>query len=124
MLGNMMYIKNCSTSREALGISQALHQKILAKTSMVSNFKLYRAIEIFTDVNKDLKFTTAPQALIEMAIVKAADVSTSFDAANMQSRIKELEAFKRERRRRLVRDDKIGFEHQRHCNHDALPHSS
>lgn len=95
MMNNIMFAKNTMDAVKVLGLPIDLFNKVNDASVGVSNYKLYRACEIFTEVQNTLKYSTLSRVVIEVAIAKACDVSSSIDTSSVLARIKDLEGFKR-----------------------------
>lgn len=95
MMNNILFAKNCRDAMKILGLPLELYKRIDDASNGVSNYKLYRASEIFAEVQNTLRYSTLSRVVMEVAIAKACDVSTSIDTTSVLARIKDLEAFKR-----------------------------
>ena len=95
MFKNVLYAKNCMDAKNILGLPTELYSKIKDISISCTNTRIYNAIEIFTNVQNSLKFTTLGRVILEMSIAKACDISTDITIDGVQKRLKDLEAFKR-----------------------------
>ena len=95
MMNNILYVKNCQDAREILALPQELYEKIRETTMAAENHKLYRAAEIFAEIQTTLRFSSLPKIVLETAVAKACDVSSSVDEISILRRLADLEAFRR-----------------------------
>lgn len=95
MLNNIMYAKNCKEANNSLLLPQNLFDSIQKASIGITNYKIYRASEIFTEVQNTLRHSTLPKIVLEIAVAKACDVSTSINTDGIINRVKDLEAFRR-----------------------------
>ena len=95
MMNNILYAKNCQDAREILALPAELYEKIKETTLAADNSKLYRAAEIFAGIQTALRFSSLPKIVLETAVAKACDVSSSIDEVTVLRRIADLEAFRR-----------------------------
>ena len=95
MLNNILYVKNCNDAKDSLALPADIYLKMKEASLSADNSKLYRAAEIFALLDNSLRYSSQPKVVLETAVAKACDVSTSIDEITLLRRVADLEAFKR-----------------------------
>ncbi len=95
MLNNFLFAKNCQDAKNLLGLPLELFQKIKDAAAPATNYRITRATEIMAEVQNTLRYSTLSKVVLETAIAKACDMSSSIDTNSVIKRVLELEAFKR-----------------------------
>lgn len=95
MMNNILYSKNCQDAKDILSLPSELFMKIKDTATSADNSKLYRAAEIFASLQNQLRYSSVPKIVLETAVAKACDVSSSVDDVAILKRVADLEAFKR-----------------------------
>ncbi len=95
MMNNILYTKNCQDAVKILSLPTELFMKIKETAASANNSKLYRAAEIFASLQNQLRYSSVPKIVLETAVAKACDVSSSIDDLAILKRVADLEAFKR-----------------------------
>ena len=88
---SLLVAKTCADAEEILALPQekmTAYKKIADSTSEA---RLIRIMEIFSDAENALRYTTHPRVVFETAAVKAARPECDYDIGALLSRIKELE---------------------------------
>ncbi|MEG1536040.1 MAG: DNA polymerase III subunit gamma/tau [Clostridia bacterium] len=93
---NIMYAKNCQNANKILCLPNDIYNKIAYLAKLANNDKLLRCTEIFVNLEASLRYTSSPKVIIEMAIVKACNVTVGLDTDSVILRLKEMEARVRE----------------------------
>ncbi|MBQ9782152.1 MAG: DNA polymerase III subunit gamma/tau, partial [Clostridia bacterium] len=88
---DLLVVKTCDNSNSILGLPEskfALYEGIAAT---VSEERLLRILEIFSDAENSLKYTNHPRVIFEAAAIKAARPDADYNIEALMSRIKALE---------------------------------
>lgn len=85
---NLIYIKNCPNSAELLKLPADIYAKLEKIAEVAENSQLLFIIDLFNNINTELRYSTQPRILIEAAIVRACTENTE---SELLSRIKNLE---------------------------------
>ncbi|MGN0771384.1 MAG: DNA polymerase III subunit gamma/tau [Christensenellales bacterium] len=92
MIRNVVFAKNCVDANKILGLPSEIYSKLITFGDLCTNDKLVRMVDIFLDVEGQLKYSNSGQIMIEMAVVKACDVTVSIDTNGVIQRLKDMES--------------------------------
>lgn len=88
---NLIVIKTCSDPNAILGLPDDKFSVLKSISEKTSEDRLIRMLEVFSDTETSLKYTTHPRVIFETAAVKAARPDSDYDIDALLARIKELE---------------------------------
>lgn len=91
LVRNLIVIKTCSDPNAVLGLPDDKLSVLRSISEKTSEDRLIRILEIFSDTETSLKYTTHPRVVFETAAVKAARPDGDYDIDALLARIKELE---------------------------------
>ena len=91
LLRDLLIIKTCKTANDILGLPENRFKELKALSDGVSEARIIRVLEIFSDTENALRYTTHPRVVFETAAVKAARPETDYDIDALLARIKALE---------------------------------
>lgn len=83
--------KTCRDGKSILALPDDSYQKIEKITRETNGHKLLRALEIFAEVEQNLKYSTSPRILFETAVMKASMPQTDYDIEAILARLADLE---------------------------------
>ncbi len=88
---NVIVAKSCDDAQKILGLpnDQVLALKEISNNA--SKDRLIRILEIFTDAEASLRYTTHPRIIFETSAIKATRPDSDYDIDALLARIKELE---------------------------------
>lgn len=90
-LRDLLVIKTCSDPNAILAFPQNKFKEYLDIADSVSEERLLRALEVFSDAESALKFSTHPRIIFETAAIKASRADSDYSIEALLARIKELE---------------------------------
>lgn len=90
-LRDLLVVKTCKNANEILNLPIAKFNALKAITDNVSEERLLRALDVFTDAENSLKYTNHPRIVFETAAVKAAKPDSDYNVDALFARIKDLE---------------------------------
>lgn len=88
---NILFAKNCPGADKILSLPRDLYAKYVYLADCATNDRLLRAIDIFVNLENDLRYSSNPKVVLETAIVKACDSSVGIDTNGVLHRLKEIE---------------------------------
>ncbi|MBE7087663.1 MAG: DNA polymerase III subunit gamma/tau [Clostridiales bacterium] len=88
---NLLIIKTCDNANDILSLPKDKFDSLSEIADSTSSERLVRILEIFSQTESLLRYTTHPRVVFETASVKAARLESDYDFDAMLSRIKELE---------------------------------
>lgn len=91
MLSDVSYAKNCTGAVSMLKLPPNLYDAIKEIADNTSNAKILHAMQVFCYLDGDLRYSASPKVMLEMAVIKAAELSTDFSQDGILKRIKALE---------------------------------
>lgn len=91
ILRNLLVIKTCKNAKEILSIPENKFSKLKDISVRASEERLLRAMEIFSLLENDLKYSLHPRILFETASVKASRPDSDYNIESLMARIKSLE---------------------------------
>lgn len=91
ILRDLLIIKTCKTANSILGLPETRFDALKSMAEKVSEARIIRIMEIFTEIETSLRYTTHPRVIFETAAVKAARPETDYDIDAIMARVKALE---------------------------------
>ncbi len=91
LIRNLLVIKTCSTPNDILAMPEDKLSVLKSVSDEVTEQRLMRSLEIFSDAENALKYTTHPRVIFETAAIKASKPESDYDIDALLVRIKELE---------------------------------
>ena len=88
---DLLIIKTCKNSKELLGLPEIRYEKLREMSELATEDRIIRIMEIFSDAESTLRYTTHPRTVFETASIKATRPETDYDLDALIVRIKELE---------------------------------
>lgn len=90
-LRDLLVVKTCKKPNDILCLPEDAFINLKEIANIAPSERILRAIEIFTAVESELKYSTHPRVLFETACVKASKPESDFDLSALTARIKGLE---------------------------------
>ena len=90
-LRDVAIIKTCKNAREILALPEDRFNKLKEISSLVSEHRILRCIEIVSGIENSLRYSTQPRAVLETALVKATMPEIDYNIDALLSRINALE---------------------------------
>lgn len=90
-LRNILIIKTCSNALEILSLPTEQFERLKGMAEQFANERILRAMEIFSEAENSLRYTTHPRVLFETAAVKASRPAADYNIDALLARIKTLE---------------------------------
>ena len=91
VIRDLLIVKTCSDPNSILAFPESKFKTYFDIADTVSEERLMRALEIFSDAENSLKFSTHPRIIFETAAVKAARPDSDYSIEALLARVKELE---------------------------------
>ena len=91
VLRDLLVIKTCSNSKEILSLPETKYNLLSSIANTISQEKILRSMEIFSETEMNLKYSFHPRVLFETAVIKASKPQTDFDLTAIMGRLKEIE---------------------------------
>ncbi len=92
MLRNIVFAKNCVNANQILMLPNEIFARLVQYSDICTNDKLVRMVDIFMKLEGELRYTSSASVTLEMAIVKACDVTISIDTNGIIQRLKDVES--------------------------------
>lgn len=91
MLSNISYAKNCVGANAFLKLTSDMYERVRKVASNIENAKILHAMEVFCYLDGELRYSSLPKVMLEMAVLKACEISSDFTQDGILKRIKALE---------------------------------
>ncbi|MDY4592978.1 MAG: DNA polymerase III subunit gamma/tau [Eubacteriales bacterium] len=91
-LRNVVFAKNCVNANKILGLPIEIYNRLVRLGDACSNDKLVHMVDVFMDIEGQLKYSNSAQVVVEMAVVKACDLFVSIDTDGIIKRLKDVES--------------------------------
>ncbi|MBO7344997.1 MAG: DNA polymerase III subunit gamma/tau, partial [Clostridia bacterium] len=88
---DLLVVKTCDNANDILGLPMARFNEYKAIANNVSEERLLRVLEIFSDAENSLKYSVHPRVTFETATIKATRPEIDYNIDALMSRIKDLE---------------------------------
>ncbi len=92
MMRAMLYVLNCSNANSFLSLPKDIFDSLVAISNDTDNGTLVRIIEIFVNIENELRVSASPMITLEMSVVKACDLTIDLDGDAVIRRLKDVEA--------------------------------
>ncbi|MDE6474460.1 MAG: DNA polymerase III subunit gamma/tau [Clostridia bacterium] len=92
MMRAMLYILNCSNANSFLSLPKDIYDSLVAVANNTDNGSLVRIIEIFVNIENELRTSSSPIITLEMSVVKACDLTIDLDGDAVIRRLKDVES--------------------------------
>ncbi|MDE7328414.1 MAG: DNA polymerase III subunit gamma/tau [Clostridia bacterium] len=89
---SMLYILNCSNANRFLSLPKDLFEALSELADKTDNDALVRIIEIFVNIENQLRASSSPTVTFETCVVKACDLTIDLDQDAVLRRLKDVEA--------------------------------
>ena len=90
-LRDIMVVKTCADAKEILSVPDGEYKALEQNAALASVHGILRAIEIFSSVENDLKYSVSPRIVLETAAMRASMPEQDYDIDALLSRISKLE---------------------------------
>ena len=87
----MMICKSCKGAKEILELPDDIYENVKKAGENASDERLLRTVEIFSEAEATLKYSSAPRVVLETAVVRAAMPESDYNIDALLSRITALE---------------------------------
>lgn len=91
VLRDLLIIKTCDDANKILNLPKEKYESLNNISSTVGEERLLRCLEIFSDAENSLKYSTHPRIIFETAAIKAAKPASDYNIDALVARIKDLE---------------------------------
>lgn len=91
LLRDLLVVKTCSDPNAILGLPEAKFKQYFDVVDLISEDRLLRSLEIFSDAETSLKYSNHPRVIFETAAIKATKPDADYNIDALLSRIKALE---------------------------------
>lgn len=90
-LRNLMMVKTAKNAKDILALSQDRFDELKDLALMVTEQRILRCLEIFSQAENDLKFSTHPRVILETCAIRASRPQEDYDVDALCARVSELE---------------------------------
>ncbi len=90
-LRDLLVVKNCKNANDLLGLPNDKFEILKNIASQTTEERLIRILEIYSQVESSLKYSTHPRIIFETASIKACKADADYNIDALMSRVKELE---------------------------------
>lgn len=87
----LLYIKNCYEAKSILELPREIELALIEIAKISNNDKLVRAIEGFTRLEGEMRYSANSSVLLEAAAIKACEDRANFDNTTLVARINDVE---------------------------------
>ncbi len=91
MVRDLLVVKSCDNANDILGLPLSKFEEYKTIVDKVSEERLLRILEIFSDAENSLKYSVHPRVTFETATIKATRPEIDYNIDALMSRIRELE---------------------------------
>jgi DNA polymerase-3 subunit gamma/tau len=88
---NLLFIKTCTDANKILNLPQTKFEELSTIASATTEQRLLRILEIFSQLENDLRYTVHPRVVFERSAIKACKPDSDYDIEALLARISELE---------------------------------
>jgi DNA polymerase-3 subunit gamma/tau len=93
-LRNLLLVQVCSSVDDLVPVSRETLSLMGKQAGALGKDKIISLIEIFTSAEREMKWTSQPRLILELAVIKAGDMVLAGDYTDLQNRISKLEAMR------------------------------
>ncbi|HPD01860.1 MAG TPA: DNA polymerase III subunit gamma/tau [Eubacteriales bacterium] len=98
-LRNAVFIRACDNAADALKLEKSEFEWLSRAAAKLSPRKIIKALDIFSTIENDLRYSTQPRIILESAVVRAAEaVGELSELENIQKTVAELEKIVRQKK--------------------------
>ncbi len=90
-LRNLMMVKTAKNAKDILALPQDRFDELKDLSLMVTEQRILRCLEIFSQAENDLKFSTHPRVILETCAIRASRPQEDYDVDALCARVSELE---------------------------------
>ena len=90
-LRNLLMTDVCSDAEELVPVTAEVLQKMKDQSSVLGRKKIISLIDLFTSTEQDMKWTSQPRLILELAVIKSGDISLIEDYRQLTDRISKIE---------------------------------
>ena len=90
-LRNLMMVKTAKNAKDILALPQDRFDELKDLALMVTEQRILRCLEIFSQAENDLKFSTHPRVILETCAIRASRPQEDYDVDALCARVSELE---------------------------------
>lgn len=90
-LRNLLMTDVCSDAEELVPVTAEVLQKMREQASVLGRKKIISLIDLFTSTEQDMKWTSQPRLILELAVIKSGDIALIEDYRQLTDRINKLE---------------------------------
>lgn len=88
---NLLLVEVCGDVDELVPVSAEVLQNMREQASGLARRRIISLIELFTSTEREMKWTSQPRLIMELAIIKAGDASLGGDYGVLEERVDRLE---------------------------------
>ena len=88
---NLLIVKTCSSGGDVLGLPASEYESLRALSDLADERGILRVLEIFADLESDLKYSTHQKVLFITAVLKAALPKEDYSMDSLIERVSKLE---------------------------------
>ena len=90
-LRNLMMVKTAKNAKDILALPQDRFDQLKDLSLLVTEQRILRCLEIFSQAENDLKFSTHPRVILETCAIRASRPQEDYDVDALCARVSELE---------------------------------
>lgn len=90
-LRNLMMVKTAKNAKDILALPQDRFDELKDLSLLVTEQRILRCLEIFSQAENDLKFSTHPRVILETCAIRASRPQEDYDVDALCARVSELE---------------------------------
>ena len=91
MLSNIGYAHNCTNANTILKLPVDIYEKVRSIAVDIPNARILHALEVFCYLEGELRYSSYPKVVLEMAVIKACEMSSDFSKEGLLKRLKAIE---------------------------------
>ena len=88
---NMLIVSSCDNANQILGLPEQKFNNVKTLCENVTSERLLRILQIYSDIENQLKFSIRPRIIFECATVKACEPEADYSIDSLLARISSLE---------------------------------
>ena len=88
---NMLIVSSCDNANQILGLPEQKFNNVKTLCENVTSERLLRILQIYSDIENQLKFSIRPRIIFECATVKACEPESDYSIDSLLARISSLE---------------------------------
>lgn len=91
-LRNLLMTDVCSEAGEIVPVTTEVLQKMKEQASALGRKKIISLIDLFTSAEQEMRWTSQPRLILELALIKAGDAAYNEDYQQLLDRVNKLES--------------------------------